>query len=258
MRPIHRLSLLPALVLALSPLLAAPAAQAKPETIDDAKEYQTCMTLAKSKPDDGWEESLAWASMGGGEPARHCGAIALIELGKYDEAGHRLEDLANETKRGDAIRAQMLAQAAQAWLLANNVDRADADQRAALKLAPDDPGILIDHAITLAQVHHYQDAINDLSQVLARQPNRIEALTLRASAYRYLGDFAAARTDIDHALQLDPTFPDALVERGILRRLSGDPNGARQDWLAVIRTVPSGPVLQEAQRNLELLDVKTK
>lgn len=226
--------------------------------IEDAKEYRVCLQLAKSKPDDGWEESLAWQSLGGGEPARHCGAVALIGMRKYEDAAKRLEDLASESKRDNAIRAQMLEQAGQAWLMAGNTDRADAVQRAALHLMPGLPDLLLDHAVTLAQVHHYQEAKAELDDLLRRQPNRVEALALRASARRYLDDLPGARTDIERALELDPGFPDALVERGIIRRLQGDDAGARADWLKVVQSVPKGPVLDEAQRNLELLDVKGK
>ena len=254
--------LLPAALLAAALAAAAPAradgSVTTASTIDPAKEYAYCLTLAKTKPEDGWEEALAWGSLGGGTPSQHCGAVALIGMGKYEEAAKRLESLAEESRRGDWMRAQMLEQAGPAWLLAGNVDRADAVQRAALKLVPNQPDLLLDHAITLAQVHHYKEAAAELTDLLSRQPNRVEALTLRASARRYLGDMAGARADIGLALQLEPDFADALVEQGIIRRLDGDAAGAREDWLKVIRTVTKGPVLDEARRNLELLDVKTK
>lgn len=244
--------------LALAAVLLLPAFPLAAQEIDAPKEYRSCLTLAKTKPEEGWEEAIAWTSLGGGEPARHCAAVALIGLGKYEEAATRLETLASESKRTADIRAGMLEQAGQAWLLANHTDRADAALRSALTLAPGQPDLLMDHAVVLAQVHHYKEAVDALSDVLRRQPNRIEALTLRASAWRYLDDTAQAKADVDQALTLDPTFPDALVERGILRRLAGDAAGAREDWLAVVRTVPSGAVLDEAQRNLELLDVTAK
>jgi len=253
------------LVLAL-PVAAADkpsAAKAPPgppaaANLEAPHEYSTCLTLAKTSPEDGWEEALAWQSMGGGEAARHCAAVALIGMRRYEDAGNRLESLANESVRDDATRAEMFAQAGQAWLLLGNVQRADAAQRAALKLLPGAPELLLDHAVTLAQVHHYKEAVDELSDLLRRQPNRIEAMTLRASAYRYLDKLGAAEADLSRALELDPGFADALVERGMVRRLKGDTDGARADWLMVVKSVPSGPVLEEAQRNLELLDVKQK
>ncbi len=270
MRHVLRPAVLIAALAAAVPALAAesrpaPVATSKvPQSgvdaaeINNAKEYVTCMQLARAKPEDGWEEALAWESLGGGEPARHCGAVALIGMGHYEDAAKRLEDLAADSKRDNLIRARMLEQAGQAWLMAGNTDRADAVQRTALKLVPGLPDLLLDHAVTLAQVHHYREAKAELDDLLQRQPNRVEGLTLRASARRYLNDLPGARADIDHALKLDPGFPDALVERGIIRRLQGDNAGARSDWLKVVKTVPKGPALDEAQRNLELLDVKTK
>ena len=174
------------------------------------------------------------------------------------DAAARLETLAVESHRPANVRAEMLAQAGQAWVLAGNYDRADADQRSALKLVPGAPELLLDHSVTLAQVHHYQEAVDELSDLLKRQPNRVEAQVLRATAYRFLDNMVGAKADIDRALELDPGFPDALVERGILRRLSGDDTGAREDWLKVVQTLATGPALAEAQRNLELLDVKIK
>ncbi|CAA7616447.1 tetratricopeptide repeat protein [Magnetospirillum sp. UT-4] len=244
-------------VLIALPLLVA-ALAARAETIDAPLEYRGCMALAKQQPEQGWEEALAWQSLGGGEAARHCAAVALIGLGKHSEAASRLETLANESVREDHVRAEMLAQAGQAWLLAGNVTRADSAQRAALVLAPGTPDLILDHAVLLAQVHHYAEAVDLLSDLLRRQPNRIEALTLRASAFRYLDNLPGAEDDVNTALKLDPDFPDARLERGIIRRLKGDTSGAREDWLHAIAILPEGDAADAARRNLEMLDVKVK
>lgn len=242
----------------LSLVLAALATPALAEIIEGPAEYRTCLILAKQKPEQGWEEALAWQSLGGGEAARHCAAVALIGLGKYAEAASRLETLANESVREDLVRAEMLAQAAQAWVMAGNVTRADSVQRGALKLAPGHPDILIDHAVLLAQVHHYREAVDVLSAVLRAQPNRVEALTLRASAFRYLDNRPGAEDDIAQALKLDPDFPDALLERGILKRLKADDAGAREDWLRAIQLAPDSDAAETARKNLEKLDVKVR
>jgi regulator of sirC expression with transglutaminase-like and TPR domain len=245
--------LLPALVAAVA--LSLPAAA---QTIDGPQEYRTCLVLAKTKPEQGWEEALAWQSLGGGEAARHCAAVALIGLGKYGEAAARLETLANESVREDGVRAQMLAQAGQAWMLAGKLPRADSAQRAALVLAPSDPDILLDHAVLLAQVHHYAEAIDLLSGLLRRQPNRVEALVLRASAFRYQDNLPGAADDVEQALKLDPDYPDALLERGMIRRLRGDDAAARDDWRRAVELAPDSDAAETARRNLEKLDVKVK
>ncbi len=241
------------LLIAAALLAAAPATA---QVFKGPEAYRACMAIAKAKPEQGWEEALAWQSLGGGEAARHCAAVALIGLGKYKEAAHRLETLANESRRDEATRAEMLGQAAQAWLLAGETGRADADQRAALSLAPLNSDLRIDHAVLLAQVGHYREAADELGAVLAVQPNRVEALVLRASARRYLDDMAGARADVGRALELDPDFPDALLERGMLARLAGDDKAARADWLRAIDLNPEGAVADVARENLAKLDVK--
>lgn len=240
----------------LSLFLVCFAGSAMAETIGGLDEYRKCLILAKTKPEEGWEEALQWQSLAGGEPARHCAAVALIGLGKYGEAATRLETLANESVREDSVRAEMLAQAAQAWILEGNTQRADAAQRAALKLAPGSPDLLMDQAVLMAQLGHYQEAATDLSTVLRAQPNRVEALTLRGTAFRYLNNMPGAEDDIARALELEPDFPDALLERGILRRLGGDDAAARADWLKAIEVAPDSAAADSARENLAKLDIK--
>lgn len=246
-----------AVIVAAFPAIAQNAASGpRPATLDGPQAYRACLGLAKSNPEQGWEEALAWQSLGGGEAARHCSAVALIGLKKYVEAASRLETLANESKRDDASRAEIFAQAAQAWLMDGKVGRADSAQRAALTLSPGNPDILLDHAVLMAQIGHYAEVVNILSDVLRRQPNRVEALTLRASALRYVENLTGAEDDIRQAIELDPEFPDALLERGMLRRLKGDDAGAREDWLKAIALQPDGPTADTARRNIEKMDVK--
>lgn len=238
--------------------LASLALPAAAEIIDGPQEYRNCLILAKTKPEQGWEEAIAWQSLGGGEAARHCAAVALIGLAKYGEAATRLETLANESVRSGGVRAEMLAQAAQAWVLLGNTQRADAAQRSALQLSPGNPDILLDQAMLLAQLSHYREAVDVLSTVLRAQPNRVEALTLRASAFRFLDNLPGAVDDIATALKLDPDFPDALVERGILARLKGEDQAAREDWLKAMNLAPDSAAADTARRNLEKMDVKVK
>lgn len=241
--------------LLLSVLLAA-ALPARAEIINPRQEYADCLQLARQKPEAGWEEAIAWQSLAGGEPARHCAAVALIGLGKYEEAAHRLEALALQSHRPESVRAEMLAQAAQSWLMANQTEKALADQDAALKLVPGQPDLLLDKAVTLASVSHYPEVVEVLTGLLKAQPNRIEALTLRASAYRYVDKLDFAKEDVARALALDPNYPDALLERGMLRRLDDNIVGAREDWLKVINAFPESPAADIARRNLEMMDVK--
>lgn len=254
------------LLLATAPAMAAspgktktaPAAPDKSvgEMIDDAAQYKHCIALARQKPSEGWEESLAWSSLGGGEPARHCGAIALIGLRQFEEAANRLEDLARTSHRSPHLRAGLLAQAGQAWLLAGNNERAYAAQTAGLKLVPGAPDLLVDRAEALAVAKNYRDALADLDQALAAAPNRVDALTFRATARRYLNDLKGAADDIAKALAVDPLHQDAWLESGILKRLAGDDAGARQAWMKVLDLAPESAAADSARQNIARLDVK--
>ncbi|MGE5475968.1 MAG: tetratricopeptide repeat protein, partial [Bacteroidales bacterium] len=77
-------------------------------------------------------------------------------------------------------------------------------------------------------------------------------------AFRYLDNLPGAEDDIANALKLDGDFPDALLERGILRRMKGDDAGAREDWLKVIELAGENPAAETARGNLEKMDVKQK
>jgi len=243
-------------ILLLLPLLLVPAVT-RAELIEPRQEYRTCLQLARQKPEEGWEEAIAWQSLGGGEPARHCAALALIGLGKLAEGAKRLEALAGQSHQNERTRAEMLAQAAQAWLMAGKADEALTDQDAALRMVPGQPDLMLDKAVTLASVGHYAEVVEVLSALLKAQPNRIEAMVLRASAYRYLDKAELAKEDVARALVLDPRYPDALLERGMLRRLEDNKAGAREDWLKAIEAAPDSPAADTARRNLEIMDVKT-
>jgi len=234
----------------------APAAPAAIPPVDPAARYEGCIALAKRNPTDGWETALAWMGEGGGDPAKHCGAVALIGLKQYKEAAQRLEDLATHSQAEAGLRAGMLAQAGQAWILSGNPERAYADQTTALQLTPGAPDLLIDRAESLALAKNWSDALADLNQALAAAPDRVDALTYRATAKRMLGDLDGAAADAARAILLDPQNHDAWLVSGDVKRLKGDKGGARQDWLEVLRLAPRSQAADAARDNLEKLDVK--
>src|SRR6185437_16394015 len=113
--------------------------------------YARCMNAAHENPAAALDSAQAWRATGGGHPAEHCAAVALIGLRRYAEAGKRLDKLAEAMAKDPAeLRAEVLDQAGQAWLLAGEAARAEASLTAALALAPDDPGLLTDRAEAFA------------------------------------------------------------------------------------------------------------
>ncbi|MBV8167769.1 MAG: tetratricopeptide repeat protein [Alphaproteobacteria bacterium] len=238
-------------------LCATLAAPARAQSLLRDRDYDDCLRQIGQDPAAAFDASNSWAERGGGSRARHCGALALLKMEQYDQAAMRLEQLATDMARGEGdMVPEVLSQAAQAWLLARKPARANAALTAALKLRPRDVELLIDRAVVLAEAKNYWEAIDDLNRALELDPRRADAYVLRASAYRYVDSLELATEDLSRALTLDPRNMDALAERGIVRRLTNDPNGARQDWLTVLRTAPESPAADVARNNLEKMDLK--
>ncbi len=227
--------------------------------LGETREYGACMRLARVSPTEGFETALAWSDAGGGGgAAKHCAAVALFSMGQYAEAAIRLEDLAEELRANTSLRAELLAQAGQAWHQAGEIDRAYTTHSLALETAPSDANIRIDRAMVLAERGQYELAIEDLDAALAANPSTVQALILRASAYRHIDRLHEALNDAVRAIELSPNHPEAYLERGNIRRLLNDVEGARQDWLALLTRFEGTPAADAAQRNLEKLDLRTK
>jgi tetratricopeptide (TPR) repeat protein len=244
---------------ALIALLAAPALADRrpPPDIGNTPDYQSCLELADAAPEEGFERALQWQSRGGGVEARHCAAMALVAQGQYAEAADRLERLAEDmSKLGDPKGLVVLGQAGNAWMLAGLIERAKFVFDAALKIAPDDPDLLIDRARARGENGEFELAIVDLDRVLGKAPNREDALVFRAAARRKLNQPERAERDLATVLSRQPNNVEALLERGAVRRALADLTGARADWTRVVMLAPDSPAAEAAQSFIEQLDVK--
>jgi tetratricopeptide (TPR) repeat protein len=226
-------------------------------TANRRKLYAACMEEARQDPPRARERAQAWETTGGGLPARHCLATALIGLKRYPEAAAMMEAIAKEAYGVDLdLGAEVMSQAGQAWSLAGEPARALAAQNEALKRDTDDVELLIDRSISLAALAQFWEAIDDLNRVLDQKPDRADALLLRATAYRHLEVFDMAREDLDRALAAEPGNVDALLELGNLMRDSGDREGARRTWLLGLAHAPEGSAMQTTLQNaLQAMDV---
>ncbi len=214
------------------------------------------MALTRERPEEAYRSGLAWYKQGGGIPARHCLAVALLQLQQYDEAASRLERLATDlgTAR-TALLGGILMQAGQAWYLAGRPAKAFKLQSNLLDLAPGDPELWVDRAVTLMELEKYDAALADLDEAIRRNPDLTEAHIYRAVALRQLDRLEDAAREVDIVLELAPFNPDALLERGILRQYQGDLDGAREDWLLVIGLAPDSRAAAAARGRIEEMDV---
>ncbi|EDP63982.1 TPR repeat protein [alpha proteobacterium BAL199] len=227
--------------------------------IDDAQKadiYNRCLAKAQSDPSAAYSDALAWHEAGGGLPARHCAAVALVGTRQYAEAAARLETLSTEVAKQDpGLRVGLLAQAAQAWQLSGRVERAEQLQNQAIEFAPTDRQLRVDRAVTRLTLGKSWEAIDDLNVAIELDPQDPEAMLYRASAYRYLDAVDLAREDVRRAIKLDPKRPEAWLEQGILEQLAGDFSAARKSWLEVLNLDPDGPAASAARARIEEMDV---
>ncbi len=234
----------------MGPASAIGAAPNPPPRTDEQR-YADCMAQARDKPQQGMKTAALWQQRGGGAPAIHCLAVALMGLKRYDDAAMRLESLADLVpgNRPD-LRAQALGQASQAWIAAGKPDRALPVLNRALELRPGEVDLLFDRAALHETAGRLVESTADLTEILKIAPNRDDVLLLRATTQRRQNRLDLARADVDRALLLNADNPDALLERGIIRFDQGDAAGAKDDWRRAETLAPKSAAAKAAAANL--------
>lgn len=198
--------------------------------------YEDCTALIEANAAKALAYARDWTAHGGGAAALHCEALALSALGEADEAAAAFSHLAEGmTGAPAAARAEVHAQAGNAWALAANLTKAEEALGEAIALAPSEPSYRIGRARVRALAGQWEGVRADASEALAESPSSVEALTLRALALRNLGYPKAAVADAERAVSIAPHNLEALLERGRVRAETGNVAGARADWQDVIR-----------------------
>lgn len=250
------LSILAGFVVAFS--VAAPASELRGSRFTPASDrYDACLTKAAKTPEPAYEDAMSWKAEGGGAPAEHCAALALIGMKKFNDAGDLLDKIGTKPSTGDAsMRGEILAQAGNAWLLAGRPMAAVQSLNASLTLFPNDPDTLTDRARANALLGQWTAAEQDLSAALIAQPSNPEILVLRASARRAQGNWPGAEGDATKAILLDSNSVEALVELGLIRAGKGDKAGAREAFLAVLAKDAKSAAADSARDGIAKLDVR--
>ena len=194
--PVHRI--LTIAVLTSLPLTAW-AAIGTARGPSDSVHYRSCLSASSLNPGVALTDAEAWAKSGGGVPAQHCAALALVSLKHYAEAGTRLDHLAAERGVPDmSFRAALYDQAGNAWLLAWAMApmRCKASRRR-WHCRPATPISSPTWPAPCAMRHDWHEVDLDLNAALQLSPRRADLLVLRASARRALVQYAEANADIE-------------------------------------------------------------
>jgi len=181
--------------------------------------FRQCLTLIDQNPDHAYEEAMAWAAETHEIGAYRCAGMALIAENHYEEGARRLQSLATTISgESNALRAELLSQAGNAYLLAyepSNARSALTEAIAVMHSSPEQlPDLLIDRARAYAMERDYRHAEEDLSHSLDIRPQDALALRLRASARMHQNAFELAEADAQAAVNLEPTNVDALLMLG--------------------------------------------
>ena len=219
----------------------------------DPAHYRRCLADSSANPTIALTDAENWAKSGGGVPAQHCAALALVTLKRYAEAAARLDKMAADPGVPDvSFRAALYDQAGNAWRLAGDGAHAVQSLSAALALSAGDADLFADLARAQAMRKNWHEVDLDLNAALQLSPRRADLLVLRASARRALKHYEEANKDLETALKLKPGDGDALVERGLLRKELGDLGGARRDFQAALKSA-SGETAAHAKESLASL-----
>ena len=225
-----------------------------PPRIASGETYEHCLSILADDPEAGRAIADNWAATGGGDGAAHCQGLALIATGQPALGAERMEGLGKTSLAPDLARATVLAQAAQARLMANQPARARDDVTMALALSPADTELLIQRSEAAAALSRWDDAVADLTRALTLDPRRTDALVMRAAVWRRTGQLDKALTDVNRAIAMDADNAEALLERGIERQRLGDAPGARADWQRAKGLDPNSTTADLAEQNLALLE----
>lgn len=223
-----RLSLMPqsgagkiglAAMLATALCVAPAVAQIAPTPKTETERHKACIARIDSDAKGAYEEALAWMTSSGDRPAaRHCAALALIELGHPEEGAARLEELANATDAGTLeARSIYLAQSGNAWLLAKKPEAAVVTLTNAIKLRPQDNELRKDRARAYMILKKWDDAGDDLNKANELSPGDAETWRLRAVTLKEMGRLDEAWDDIQTALKAAPKDVETIVVRGDIR-----------------------------------------
>lgn len=234
----------------------------------DAARYKACMAQVAAAPEVARDAARLWLEHEGGAPAKHCLGAALAALGREAAGAAWIEEAADDLSQGRGhqslgavvtrpLISALKAEAAALWLAAGQYERARTRFTEAIALQPGGSAAVVDLLVARSQADaglgRYDWAREDLTAALALNPDHVQAYVLRATAARFLEDYAEAELDLARALALVPDHADALLERGIVRRLTGDNDGARADWTRITKLYPYSDTAELALDNLELL-----
>lgn len=219
------------------------------------EDYDACLDLIGSDADRAEREAGEWARFGGGAPARHCYALALLAIGAQSRGIDELLGTAiEEPGLEPEARADILIQAGELLMEEPDTVTTLVVAEQALRLDQWNVDALALRARVRLANGDSRSALRDLDAALQRQPGNARFLTLRAAANRRLDRHVEARDDASFATESDPGDASAWLERGRAEAALRDTNAARFSFLESIALDRDGSTGASAQRALQRME----
>ena len=219
-------------------------------------DYDGCLAMIAQDPQQAERLAGDWARFGnGGAPARHCYALALLEIGAPSKAIDELLGIAaEESSLTDPARSDVLVQAGDLLLEEGDDLTASVVAEQALRLTPKSGNALGLRAAVRIAKGAFADALTDLNEAISRDGPTPRLLLLRASAHRQSGGLIEARDDATYATELAPELAAAWLERGRVEARIRDRDSARDSLLEAIALDRDGKIGKTAQNVLQRME----
>lgn len=212
---------------------------------------ESCASLAASDPVAAERRATIDRSASG----RACLGLALAGQDRFVEAAPAFEEaarVAEVARTGDAAR--YWAQAGNAWLAGQNLEKARAALNAALAAGTltglERGEAALDRARALVALGDTKAGRADLDLALTDAADDPLAWLLSATLARRTGDLVRAKTDIAQALKRSADDAQVQLEAGNIAAAGGDESGAKAAWAEAARLAPDRPAGQSAARAL--------
>ncbi len=117
-------------------------------------------------------------------------------------------------------------------------DKAIADARLAVDLAPDDAKVHYNRANFLAQLGNYNEALQSYNEAVRLDPDYFEALLNRGKVYFDTGKYFRSLIDYNRAVELRPDLVQGYVHRGSAYVAAEMYRQAEEDFTVVLEKEP--------------------
>lgn len=236
--------------------VAAPAQELPPGPELERARYDGCVRAVPTQAANALEFAEGWKMRGGGLPAMHCAALALLRLERFGDAARMLERAGQEAEASKAPQAaDFWGQAGNAWFLDGKHGQAIAAFDRAIGLvgqfAPQRASALhVDRARVAADAGNLAAARADLDQAVALAPDDAVAVMLSAALARRQGEMGRAAREIARASELAPGDADIMLEQANIAAASGDREAAEKVWAMVVKAAPGSAAAEIAGKAL--------